>query len=253
MRFFHTHQNIHPNHVFQPVVSPPTVDDRKPRVNWVDFHTVMPVDSMDTNHSGRLEALAGLWRTSGPPILIHPPHHILLTSLPLLASWNMAYKQCLNSSHTVDKQLQVAHTSSITLHALTCLFIKPCNLLAEAVPGARICQAPLCNDMHGSSHPAFPHGSHVVSHDVSLPKQPKSQGKLWNTSSWSILISLTSLSTLVFPCLSNSSSKLSRRCCWYRCESESQWHPLLQRAHNALAATQLAPWLLPCFQGLPLR
>ncbi|KAL0049466.1 hypothetical protein WJX82_003049 [Trebouxia sp. C0006] len=65
MRFFHTHQNIHPNHVFQPVVSPPTVDDRKPRVNWVDFHTVMPVDSMDTNHSGRLEALAGLWRTSG--------------------------------------------------------------------------------------------------------------------------------------------------------------------------------------------
>ncbi|DBA66589.1 TPA: hypothetical protein ACH3X2_002245 [Trebouxia sp. C0005] len=65
MRFFHTHQNIHPNHVFQPVVSSPTVDDRKPRVNWVDFHTVMPVDSMDTNHSGRLEALAGLWRTSG--------------------------------------------------------------------------------------------------------------------------------------------------------------------------------------------
>ncbi len=144
MRFFHTHQNIHPNHVFQPVVSPPTVDDRKPRVNWVDFHTVMPVNSMDTNHSGRLEALAGLWRTSGPPILIHPPHHILLTSLPLLASWNMAYKQCLSSSHTVDKQLQVAHTSSITLHALNCLFIKPCNLLGSG---------PRCMHLPGSFVP----------------------------------------------------------------------------------------------------
>ncbi len=62
-------------------------------MNWVDFHTVMPVESMDTNHSGRLEALAGLWRTSGLATLIHT----LLTSLHLLASLNMAYKQCMGS------------------------------------------------------------------------------------------------------------------------------------------------------------
>ena len=87
MRFFHTHQNIHPNHVFQPVVSPPTVDDRKPRVNWVDFHTVMPVDSMDTNHSGRLEALAGLWRTSG------------LATLPFIPSITQSrIHSCIHSS-----------------------------------------------------------------------------------------------------------------------------------------------------------
>ena len=75
MRFFHTHQNIHPNHVFQTVVSPPTVDDRKPHVDWVDFHTTVPVDSLDTNHSGNLEELAGLWRPSGHPHcawLAHP-------------------------------------------------------------------------------------------------------------------------------------------------------------------------------------
>ena len=144
MRFFHTHQNIHPNHVFQPVVSPPTVDDRKPRVNWVDFHTVMPVDSMDTNHSGRLETLAGLWRTSGAATLIHHPHHTLLTSLHLLASVSMAYKQCVDSRPTVDKHLLIVQSGSITLHVVTCRAIKPCRLLAEAVLSARICQAPSC-------------------------------------------------------------------------------------------------------------
>ncbi|KAL3145430.1 hypothetical protein ABBQ38_001675 [Trebouxia sp. C0009 RCD-2024] len=64
MRFFHAHQNIHPNHVFQPIVSAPTVDDRKPRVDWTEFHTVLPVQSHDSNHSGQLEELTSLWRTS---------------------------------------------------------------------------------------------------------------------------------------------------------------------------------------------
>ena len=63
MRFFHTHHNIHPNHVFQPVVSAPTLEDRKPRVDWTDFHTVLPVKSEDRNHSGHLEELGSLWRT----------------------------------------------------------------------------------------------------------------------------------------------------------------------------------------------
>lgn len=64
MRFFHTHQNIHPNHVFQPIVSAPTLEDRKPRVDWTDFHTIVPVGSQDKNHSGRLDELSSLWRTS---------------------------------------------------------------------------------------------------------------------------------------------------------------------------------------------
>ena len=38
MGFFHTHQNILPTHVFQPVVTVPTPDDRKPRVDWVVAH-----------------------------------------------------------------------------------------------------------------------------------------------------------------------------------------------------------------------
>lgn len=64
MRFFHTQQNIYPNHVFQPIVSAPTLEDRKPRVDWTEFHTVLPVKSHDRNHSGRLEELSNLWRTS---------------------------------------------------------------------------------------------------------------------------------------------------------------------------------------------
>ena len=64
MRFFHTHQNIHPNHVFQPIVSAPTLEDRKPRVDWTEFHTIVPVESKDKNHSGRLDELSSLWRTS---------------------------------------------------------------------------------------------------------------------------------------------------------------------------------------------
>lgn len=64
MRFFHTHQNIHPNHVFQPIVSAPTLEDRKPRVDWTAFHTIVPVESKDKNHSGRLDELSSLWRTS---------------------------------------------------------------------------------------------------------------------------------------------------------------------------------------------
>ena len=64
MRLCHAHQNIHPNHVFQPIVSAPTIEDRKPRVDWTEFHTVLPVGSHDSNHSGQLQELTSLWRTS---------------------------------------------------------------------------------------------------------------------------------------------------------------------------------------------
>lgn len=63
----------------------------------------------------------------------------------------------MGSRQTVDKQLHIVQTSFIMLHAVTCLFIKPCSLLAESVPSACICQAPSCNGMHTSSYPAFPY------------------------------------------------------------------------------------------------
>ena len=108
MRFFHTHQNIHPNHVFQPVVSPPTADDRKPRVDWTEFHTVLPVDSLDSNHSGHLEELAGLWRTSGQARLVTCICYVCCASCAFAGLW---------SGSTPSLRIQELSQSQLTVNS----------------------------------------------------------------------------------------------------------------------------------------
>jgi len=64
------------------------------------------------------------------------------TILQCMGSRQAVHEYCMSSRQVVDEQLQIAQTGRIMLHAVTCLFVKPCRLLAEAVPGAHICQAP---------------------------------------------------------------------------------------------------------------
>ena len=67
MRFFHTNNNIRANHVFHPAVSCPTPEDRKPRVDWTKFHSIIPVHQEDENHSDHLHSLMQVWRQSSKP------------------------------------------------------------------------------------------------------------------------------------------------------------------------------------------
>lgn len=69
LRFFHTNSNIRANHVFHPVVSCPTPEDRKPRVDWTKFHSIIPVHQEDKNHSGHLHSLMQVWRQSSKHFL----------------------------------------------------------------------------------------------------------------------------------------------------------------------------------------
>eukprot|EP00891_Asterochloris_glomerata_P004119 jgi/Astpho2/4119/fgenesh1_pg.00063_%23_104_t len=46
MRLYHTRQDVFPNYVFTPIVSPPAASpDFKPRVDWEHFHSVEPLPS----------------------------------------------------------------------------------------------------------------------------------------------------------------------------------------------------------------
>lgn len=45
MRMFHTEQDVHPNHIFCPVVTAPSMSaDYKPRVDWSKFHDVVALE-----------------------------------------------------------------------------------------------------------------------------------------------------------------------------------------------------------------
>lgn len=53
MRMFHTQQDVHPNHIFSPVVTAPSASaDYKPRVDWSKFHEVVPLltDELKSPH-----------------------------------------------------------------------------------------------------------------------------------------------------------------------------------------------------------
>ena len=50
---FHTQQDVHPNHIFSPVVTAPSASaDYKPRVDWSKFHEVVPLltDELKSPH-----------------------------------------------------------------------------------------------------------------------------------------------------------------------------------------------------------
>ena len=60
---FHTQQDVHPNHIFSPVVTAPSVSaDYKPRVDWSKFHSVVPLES-DELKSPHLEHVGKSWGT----------------------------------------------------------------------------------------------------------------------------------------------------------------------------------------------
>jgi hypothetical protein len=61
MRMFHTQQDVHPNHIFSPVVTAPSVSaDYKPRVDWSKFHEVVALQS-DELKSPHLEHVSKSW------------------------------------------------------------------------------------------------------------------------------------------------------------------------------------------------
>ena len=71
LRFFHMNNNIRSNHVFVPAVSCPTLEDRKPRVDWTKFHATQPVHPEDDNHSNHLQFLTQVWKQSSrPPVFV---------------------------------------------------------------------------------------------------------------------------------------------------------------------------------------
>ena len=54
MRLYHTRQDVFPNYVFTPIVSPPAASpDFKPRVDWEQFHSVEPLPAAISS-KGRL-------------------------------------------------------------------------------------------------------------------------------------------------------------------------------------------------------
>ncbi len=61
MRMFHTQQDVHPNHIFSPVVTAPSVSaDYKPRVDWSKFHEVVALQS-DELKSPHLDHVSKSW------------------------------------------------------------------------------------------------------------------------------------------------------------------------------------------------
>ena len=61
MRMFHTQQDVHPNHIFSPVVTAPSASaDFKPRVDWSKFHEVVPLLA-DELKSPHLEHVSKAW------------------------------------------------------------------------------------------------------------------------------------------------------------------------------------------------
>ena len=62
MRVYHTKDDVHPNHIFMPIVSPPSAShDFKPRVDWENFHQLMPLEPKSARHSAPLERLSRVW------------------------------------------------------------------------------------------------------------------------------------------------------------------------------------------------
>ena len=61
MRMFHTQQDVHPNHIFCPVVTAPSNSaDYKPRVDWSNFHEVVALEE-DELKSPHLERVSKAW------------------------------------------------------------------------------------------------------------------------------------------------------------------------------------------------
>ena len=61
MRMFHTQQDVHPNHIFCPVVTAPSSSaDYKPRVDWSKFHEVVALEE-DELKSPHLEHVSKAW------------------------------------------------------------------------------------------------------------------------------------------------------------------------------------------------
>ena len=61
MRMFHTQQDVHPNHIFCPVVTAPSVSaDYKPRVDWSKFHEVVALEQEELK-SPHLDHVSKAW------------------------------------------------------------------------------------------------------------------------------------------------------------------------------------------------
>ena len=70
MRMFHTQQDVHPNHIFCPVVTAPSSSaDYKPRVDWSKFHEVIALEE-DELKSPHLECVSKAWGAlSSKPVI----------------------------------------------------------------------------------------------------------------------------------------------------------------------------------------
>ena len=61
MRMFHTQQDVHPNHIFCPVVTAPSSSaDYKPRVDWSNFHEVIALEQEELQ-SPHLQHVSKSW------------------------------------------------------------------------------------------------------------------------------------------------------------------------------------------------
>lgn len=71
MRMFHTQQDVHPNHIFCPVVTAPSNSaDYKPRVDWSNFHEVVALEE-DELKSPHLDRVSKAWGAlSSKPFLV---------------------------------------------------------------------------------------------------------------------------------------------------------------------------------------
>ena len=99
---FHTQQDVHPNHIFSPVVTAPSVSaDYKPRVDWSKFHSVVPLES-DELKSPHLEHVGKSWGTLSGQLWCkllcrwHDTDSVLCVHIPAKSErWGNAALLCL--------------------------------------------------------------------------------------------------------------------------------------------------------------
>ena len=79
MRMFHTQQDVHPNHIFSPVVTCPSDSpDFKPRVDWSKFHQVVLLeeDELKSPHLERVSQSWGALSSTPPTSLCNTLHKV---------------------------------------------------------------------------------------------------------------------------------------------------------------------------------
>lgn len=113
MRMFHTQSDVHPNHIFCPVVTAPSSSaDYKPRVDWSKFHEVIALEQeeLQSPHLQHVSRAWGALSSKFSPINTNDACLcVLLCSYPTCCTCNH-YAQVLLLRH--QTQSSVGHLSS---------------------------------------------------------------------------------------------------------------------------------------------